>query len=86
MRNVLLTIGLWGQAERKLRTLPFDSGALSERFSWLPTTFSVSSYGKKIVALDYINGLNVFTEPTLVPLLENLLGLFLPLWSRTLSI
>lgn len=73
------------KAERKLGGLPFDEEALSQRLSWLPTTFSVSEDGQRVKAMGYINGLTLFTATNLVPLLENLLGLFVSLWSRTLS-
>jgi hypothetical protein len=57
---------------------------LSQKFSWIPTDFSVSEDGKQVSALNYINNLHP-SNTSLYRNLENILAAFVPLFERVLT-
>lgn len=58
---------------------------LSNRFSWLPTDFSISPDGNSAKALGYINNLNPYTHRSMYPVIERFVARFVPLWERVLA-
>jgi hypothetical protein len=75
----------------QLKPIPGPAGnypeakfALSQKFAWIPTDFSVSADGKKVSALGYINNLHP-SNASLYRNLENTLAAFVPLFERVLT-
>ena len=58
---------------------------LSERHSWLPTNFAVSTDGSSTKALAYINNLCPYLNAGMYPVIEQIVARFVPLWERVLG-
>lgn len=59
---------------------------LSERFSWLPTDFAISSDGKYAKPLGYINNLSPWDHgKDLYPIMDQLVIRFVHMWERVLG-
>jgi hypothetical protein len=62
-----------------------NSEFVSEKFSWLPTDFAISSDGSSAKALSYINNLHPDQHRDMYPVIEQLVARFVPLWERVLA-
>ncbi|KAF8601401.1 hypothetical protein BDV93DRAFT_608140 [Ceratobasidium sp. AG-I] len=58
---------------------------ISLRFQWLPTDFQVSEDGKSVKSLGYINNLHPDEHAELHKTIEELVGMYIPLFEHTLT-
>lgn len=62
-----------------------SSEFMSNSFSWLPTDFEISSDGKTVRSLGYINNLHPVKQKRCYTILEKLIARFIPMWERVLG-
>jgi hypothetical protein len=64
---------------------PDEHYHLSQKFQWLPTDFVVSSDGKSVKSLGYINNLHPVRHAELQNTIEELVTAYVPLFERVLT-
>ncbi|KIY66112.1 hypothetical protein CYLTODRAFT_491743 [Cylindrobasidium torrendii FP15055 ss-10] len=62
-----------------------DTQFLSRRFQWIPSNFEIDASSAAKLKDSYINNLHPVEHAGMYPVIENLVGLAVPMWERVLS-